>query len=224
MTFFAIICSIWLMQNEMVFNGKVFDSRLFCDIILLCVANWLKAKWPDSAESTLDIVRFPNFAKQPVKLKVVKKGLVWEPPSIDSLKFNINRSFKGNLGPSGIGGVLRDTKAAIKLVFSKAIGLADSNVAELLAVKEALRLFIGLKWASSHRLIIECDSSNVVKWVLNPMCSPWKLRKFMSYIKAFKIQLFRWDTVPILRMINETIDALAKSGVTRQCDLLLHYE
>ena len=212
------------MQNEMVFNSKIFGSRQISDIILLHVANWLKVKWLDSAESILNIIRFPNFVKQPMRLKVVKKGLVWEPPSIDSLKFNVDRFSKGKPGSANIGGVLKDSKATTKLVFSKAIGLANSNVAKLLAVRETLSLFAGSKWAAFHRLIIKCDSSNVVKWVLNPMSSPWKLRKFLSHIEALKVQLFRWDIVHILRTVNESADALVKSGVTRQCDLVLCYE
>ena len=223
------------MRNEMVFNSKDFDYRQICDIILLRVGNWFKAKWPNNTESILDIIRFPNLIKQPMRLKVVKKGLVWEPPISDSLKFNVGRSSKGKPGPAGIGGVLRDSKAATKLVFSKAIGLADSNVAELLAVREALSLFVGTKWATSHRFVgtkwatshrltIECDSSNVVKWVLNPMSSPWKVRKVMAHIEVLKAQLFRWDIVHISKTINETADALAKSGVNRQCDLLVYYK
>ena len=224
MTFFSVIWSIWLMRNEMVFSSKVFDSKQLTDIIFLRVANWVKAKWPDSVESVLDIIRFPNLVKQPMRLKVVKKGLVWLPPASDALKFYVDGSSKRKPGPTGIGGVLKDSKAATKLVFSKAIGLADSNVAELLAVREALSLFAGTKWATFYRLTIECDSSNVVKWVLNPMSSPWKVRKVMAHIEVLKAQLFRWEIVHIPRMINETVDEFAKSGVTRQCDLLVYYE
>ena len=43
--------------------------------------------------------------------------------------------------------------------------MADSNVAELLAVQEALKLFVATRWASTHRLIVESDFSNVINWV-----------------------------------------------------------
>ncbi|XWS75276.1 hypothetical protein CRYUN_Cryun01aG0072400 [Craigia yunnanensis] len=56
----------------------------------------------------------------------------------------------------------------IKAIFSKATGVVDSNAAELLDVWEILQIFVTSKWATSYRLIIESDSSNVVKWVLNP--------------------------------------------------------
>ena len=89
---------------------------------------------------------------------------------------------KGKPGPAGIGGVLRDYKDVNKAVFSKAIGVIDLNVAELLAVREALRIFVAFKRVSSHRVIIESDSSNVVKWVFYPQSTPWTMKKIcISY-------------------------------------------
>ena len=60
--------------------------------------------------------------------------------------------------------MLRDSKSAVKSIFSKAIGVANSNVVELLAARKALTIYVASKWASSHRLIIKSDSKNVVKW------------------------------------------------------------
>ena len=110
------------------------------------------------------------------------------------------------------------------MVFSKANGLADSNVAELLAVREALRIFLSSKWVSSHRLVIENDSSNVVKCVLYPQGTPWALKKIMSQIVAYKAMLIEWDIMHILREGNDIADGLAKSGVYIQSDLLVYYE
>ena len=39
MAFFAIIWSIWLTRNDMVFNGKVLDLRQILNIINLRIAN-----------------------------------------------------------------------------------------------------------------------------------------------------------------------------------------
>ena len=80
----------------------------------------------------------------------------------------MDSSSKGKHGPTGIGGALRDNLAVVKIVFSKAIKVVDSNVAELLAVKEALHIFISSSWVHYHKLIIESDSSNVVNWIHNP--------------------------------------------------------
>ena len=71
--------------------------------------------------------------------------MLWKTLSIDSLKFNVDGSSKSKSGHAGISGVLRDCMAKVKAFFSKAIGLADSNVEELLAVSEALCIFLSSK-------------------------------------------------------------------------------
>ena len=116
----------------------------------------------------------------------MKKATIWKRPPLNSLKFNINGSVRGKPRSAGIGGVLRDCKAAVKVVFSKFIGVTDSNVAELLAVRKALKLFVITRWASTHKLIVENDSSNVVNWVRNPHNIPWIMKKFMCHIENFK--------------------------------------
>ena len=223
MSFFVISWSIWLMRNDMIFNGKVFDSRQIIDTIRLRIAWWFKAKWPDSVYSILDIVRFPNITQSPLKSRAVKNAALWKAPPLGSLKFNVDGSARGKPGPAGIGGVLRDCMAATKVVFSKAIGVADSNVAELLAIREALRIFAASKWVSSHRIIIESDSSNAVKWVLHPQGAPWTMKNQISHIETLKGLVIGWDIVHTPRECNEIADALAKSGVTRTSDLLVSY-
>ena len=82
--------------------------------------------------------------------------------------------------------MLRDCNASVKAVFSKSIGVADSNMAELLAVREALQLFVVTRWTPSHKLIIESDSSNVVKWLSNPSGAPWRMKRYMAHIVTLK--------------------------------------
>ncbi|XWS74507.1 hypothetical protein CRYUN_Cryun01aG0003800 [Craigia yunnanensis] len=112
------------MRNDMIFNGKVFDSRQIIDLVELRIASWAKVKWLDYCISMMDAIRY----------------LVEKPP-IDSLKFNVDGSSKSKLGPAGIGGVLKDCSAKVKVVFSEAVGLVDLNVTELIAVSEALCIF-----------------------------------------------------------------------------------
>ena len=82
-----------------------------------------------------------------------------------STKFNVDYSSKFKLGPTGIGGVLKDSMVAVKIVFSKAIGVANSKFVELLVVREIVCILTFSRWVHSHRLIIESDFSNVVKWI-----------------------------------------------------------
>ncbi|XVE82185.1 hypothetical protein DITRI_Ditri15bG0127000 [Diplodiscus trichospermus] len=86
-----------------------------------------------------------------------------------TLKFNVDGAAKGKPGPVGIGGILRD--------YMGIFGVEDSNAAELIAIREAFIIFASSRWVQNHALIIESDSLNAVKWVLNPNSTPWRLRK-----------------------------------------------
>lgn len=48
---------------------------------------------------------------------------------------------EGSQGQEGIGGALRNDKGFILCMFSKSVGVKDSNEAELLAILEALMIF-----------------------------------------------------------------------------------
>ena len=103
------------------------------------------------------------------------------------------------------------------------IDVADSNVAELLAVRKAMHIFLHSRWMRSYKLIIESDSSNTVKWIHNPQTVFWRMKKYISHIEVLKSQLKEWDTVYIPRDSNEMADALAKAGVFRRNELLVFY-
>ncbi|XVF42328.1 hypothetical protein PTKIN_Ptkin01aG0352500 [Pterospermum kingtungense] len=92
------------------------------------------------------LISIPSSAN--VKRKQVSRVCL----SLGSLKFNIDGAASGQPGPAGIGGILRDCNANIKMRFSKSIGIADSSLAEVLAVKEAFLLFSSSQWSSSHTL------------------------------------------------------------------------
>ncbi|XVE93272.1 hypothetical protein REPUB_Repub01dG0176500 [Reevesia pubescens] len=106
---------------------------------------------------------------------------------------------------------MRDDSGAVKLVFSNTIGSVDSTVAELLAIKEALVIFVASKWVKTHCLCIESDNQSVVKWVSCPKDTPWKLRKSMSTVEAVKLELINWEVSFTPRVNNVMVDDLAKS-------------
>ena len=93
-----------------------------------------------------------------------------------------------------------------------------------MAVRKALKVFASTRWASSHRLVIESDSSNVVKWMHNPNDAPWSMKRHMTHIEIYKNQLLSCDYVFIPREGNDMADVLAKSGVSRLHDLVVIYD
>lgn len=62
--------------------------------------------------------------------------------------------------------------------------MADSNVAEFMAIRKALSVFVDSEWAGSTRLIMESDSSVAIAWVLGKEFIPWRLRFAYNKIKA----------------------------------------
>ena len=100
----------------MIFNGKVFNFEQIIDTFKFHLALWFKAKWSDSHYMILDIIRFSKDIHVQKVSKATKRTIVKESPS-DYLKFNVDGSAKGKLGPASIDGVLRGCNAAVKVVF-----------------------------------------------------------------------------------------------------------
>lgn len=68
-----------------------------------------------------------------------KKYVSWRLPSIGSSKFNVDGAARGK--PSSVRiGVLRNCKRDALFMFSKNVGVKNSNEAKVLAILEALHL------------------------------------------------------------------------------------
>lgn len=108
-----------------------------------------------------------------------KRVIPWSslPPVV--LKFNVDGDSRGKLGPAGISGVLHNSKGEVLLMFSKPIGIRDSNEVEVLAISEALCIFSG---SFQDKLIVESNSSNVVGWVPQIGSKPWKFHFYFNEI------------------------------------------
>ena len=75
--------------------------------------------------------------------------------------------------------MLRNDKGEVLLMFSKHVGVRDSNKVELLAILEALRCFSRFFHGS---FIVESDSSNVISWVSKRKVTLWKFH--LSVMKS----------------------------------------
>ena len=100
----------------------------------------------------------------------VRRSVPWSPPLIGVLKLNVDGTSRGKPGPAGKGEVLRSYKSEGLIMFSKHIGVRDSNETKVLATLEALYLFSS---DYSEALIVESDSSNAVAWA-NRKTFSWK--------------------------------------------------
>ncbi|KAK9043900.1 hypothetical protein V6N11_072224 [Hibiscus sabdariffa] len=110
------------------------------------------------------------------------------------------------------GGVLRNHEGKILCTFSKNAGLIDASSAEILASKEAVSIFKSSIWARSHKLIIECDSSNVFS-------TPMTFRDIVQTVLKSDV-VIDWKVCVIPREVNTLADNLAKRGISRVHDLI----
>ncbi|PWA51835.1 reverse transcriptase [Artemisia annua] len=107
------------------------------------------------------------------------------PPDVGSLKFNVDGVARGKPGPAGIGGLLRKNCGAVVAMFSIPIGVLDSNVVEVMAIKEACRMVTEKLDLSSSGIIVKSDSLNAVSWVRHPLEIPWRLLSHFQEIDLF---------------------------------------
>ena len=96
-------------------------------------------------------------------------------------------------------------------MFSKNVGICDSNEAEVLAILEGLRLFARTYIGS---LLVESDSSNAITWVSNKKDFPWKFQFHFNEIRELSATL-NVSFLHEVRSANSIADALAKQGVER---------
>ncbi|XVF23923.1 hypothetical protein REPUB_Repub13aG0082000 [Reevesia pubescens] len=90
-----------------------------CLLSKIKLASWCKCKWPSMAQSFDDVLKAPNLItlNHAMKKKIITANWVALPSGV--LKFNVDGSTYGKLGPARIGGVSRDEIGAVKLVFFK---------------------------------------------------------------------------------------------------------
>lgn len=60
---------------------------------------------------------------------------------------------------------------------------------------------------------MESDSVNAISWVPNPTKGPWKFYFYFNEIKYLSVELDVEFRI-ILRLENENVDVLAKSGAS----------
>ena len=152
---FSILWSIWKERN-----GRTFNIKELTWVNLLSVAQVRIVKWACARKEFSDM-KIDNFMQgwsdclKKSKLKK-KRKVSWciTLTSTRVLKFNVDGVARGKQGLASIGGVLRNHKGEVMYMFSKHVGIKDSNEAEVLVILEALRIYHPFY---HHYLIVESD-------------------------------------------------------------------
>ncbi|XVF78779.1 hypothetical protein PTKIN_Ptkin14bG0163800 [Pterospermum kingtungense] len=91
----------------------------------------------------------------PVKKPSTRPVCCWLRLNVGEVKFNVDGASIGKPGPAGIGWILRDHLGQEMMRFLKSIGVADSNIAEFMAIREAFIILLESPWVSNRILIQE---------------------------------------------------------------------
>ncbi|EOY27006.1 Uncharacterized protein TCM_028962 [Theobroma cacao] len=80
MAFYAILWSVWLYRNDMVFRRATWNADQVFELVKLKVATWAQAKWPFEYGVVLDTFRYPAEGTMVKKRKITRIVEEWSKP------------------------------------------------------------------------------------------------------------------------------------------------
>ncbi|KAF5454630.1 hypothetical protein F2P56_024280 [Juglans regia] len=95
------------------------------------------------------------------------------------MKLNVDGGSRGNPGPAGVEGVLRDLDGNVKMAFSVSLGNGTNNFAKLLGLLHGIQIdqeqgFVDLD--------VELDFWVVVHWIKEKRCNTWYFEDFWEEV------------------------------------------
>ena len=183
----------------------------------------LTEKWSDEDWKTVGI-EAQILEVLNLKLEMLSHGLwkfrppnqssqeQWTPPQQGFLKLNYDGASKGNPGQAGAGGLFRNSQEIVCRFYAFDLGHATNNEAELLAVKQGLKIAIREAY---QRIIVEGDSAMVTE-ILK------KLQKGTPWENISQ----SWRTASLIEEINhlvKRIEYLIPSHVLRKGNTAADY-
>ncbi|KAL4273862.1 hypothetical protein GQ457_13G018760 [Hibiscus cannabinus] len=199
-SFFEIVWSIWLCQNKIVFQEKLWDFESLMDMILL------RLGFLSQALVSSNIIRRPLCGS-------------WSAPPMGWLKFNVNASVCGGFSEAGIGGILRNHGGNILVFFSGSGGISDPTGVELATILKEYHIFRNLQLSESHKLMVEFDSLLVVRWINDLSCAPTFFTELVNECRAFCVEN-GWTIGFVFRESNDIAYQLARKRIGRNQLLL----
>ena len=211
----AAVWSLWLARNESVFEQKQWIIKDIVFLVKLRSLFWIKAL------RKADLILEDKFWSDPSScllrgmIKRTRICTEWNHPLDNCLKFNVDGSAYGKPGPAGCGGILRNERGRILALFSGPLGILESNIAEVMAIKVVLGMFVRSIWKGKFGLVIESDSMTAVRWCTDKESRPWKLWEVFGDIDKLMEDIGNVSLAHIYREGNDLADSLAKAGVDR---------
>ncbi|KAK3219977.1 hypothetical protein Dsin_013947 [Dipteronia sinensis] len=163
--FCSIAWTIWENRNHLVFEGKVPVVEQAVDLVKFLIVWWFKYLGKGIHDNVQSLLLNVKELCVETRKQKQKKIIDWIPPMTDTLKFNVDGSVRGKPGPAGIGGVLRNSNGKVLCLFSYYMGRADSNAAEIWAIKRAVELCLSNPMLRGRDIEVVSDSKVAVSWV-----------------------------------------------------------
>ncbi|MQL91600.1 hypothetical protein Taro_024222 [Colocasia esculenta] len=163
----------------------------------------------ECSANSLAILRTFGF-KPTVKLKV-PKIVRWIPPK-HGVCLNIDGACKGNPGPCGGGGCLRNPAGDVLLSFAFFYGHGDSLLAEVRALADGLRL---AALHGFHITSVYSDSLILVQSFIHDKCPSWKCSWWWRLARSL-LQQLHVCVAHSFREANRVADTLASYACDSQ--------
>ena len=143
---------------------------------------------------------------------------MWKPPPTRMFKMNFDGASKGNPGPVGYGGAIRNAKGKPLGVFWGYIGENTNNIVELKG------LLAGLTRTRNHGwlpIILEGDSKLILQMVskihhgkpAHKVVDNWKMINTLEQISEIIYEHLEVQTHHVRRNVNKLVGILADQGI-----------
>ncbi|KAL0458988.1 UNVERIFIED_CONTAM: putative ribonuclease H protein [Sesamum latifolium] len=147
-------------------------------------------------------------------------AVYWNKPPDNWLNLNTDGAAKGNPGPAGAGGLLRDHFGRIIFAFQEPLGTCSNVQAELKAILRGLQI---CKDKNLHKIWIEVDALNVIKILENPCQEAWNLQHLLQKTRTLMRSLE--TKIPhIYREGNQAADFFANQACSTEALTILSPE
>jgi len=151
-----------------------------------------------------------NQPSIPTNRITVERWIQWDPPERGWIALNTDGAAKGNSGPAGAGGALRDNQGQWLVGFTEYVGYCSAVKAELRGVLRGLKIAREMR---IRKLWLRVDSKTVVTWLTNKSQG---LPEYYSLIQQCH-HLLSWADWEIhithcYREANQVADILANIG------------
>lgn len=210
--FNAIAWSIWEVRNQAVFNGIEANLAYYLELVRFMVAWWFKNHGKGSSDPITIIVENLQNCCVDEKVLRIKRTVAWTPTIHEDLIFTMDGSVQRELGRTGIGGVLCNSKGEVLCFFSAYVGNLDATTSELLAILKACNLYKSKSFLNGRITLIASDSKEVVSWVNNDDFGNINLVDIIYDIRSMLRLMKNISIHHISRATNSKVDDLAKRG------------